>query len=101
MPSPPAPLPIVIARTGGTFPVLRARLGDFEDWVRAGLGGTAAPVLTIDAARGDGMPEPASIAGVVVTGSHAMVTDQAPWSEALGGWIARAVALQTPVLGIC
>ncbi|AVS72900.1 glutamine amidotransferase [Paracidovorax cattleyae] len=101
MPSPPAPLPIVIARTGGTFPALRTRLGDFEDWVRAGLGGTAAPVLTIDAARGDGMPEPASIAGVVVTGSHAMVTDQAPWSEALGGWIARAVALQTPVLGIC
>ncbi|WP_046059926.1 glutamine amidotransferase [Paracidovorax citrulli] len=101
MPSPPAPRPIVIARTGGTFPALRERLGDFEDWVQAGLACAAAPVLTIDAAQDEGMPEPASIAGVVVTGSHAMVTDRAPWSEALGGWLARAVAAQTPVLGIC
>lgn len=100
MPS-PKPLPIVIARTGGTFPVLRERLGDFEDWVQAGLAGTAAPVLTVDAAQGDGMPGPDAVAGVVVTGSHAMVTDRAPWSEALGGWLARAVAAQTPVLGIC
>ncbi|XDF35850.1 glutamine amidotransferase [Paracidovorax avenae] len=100
MPS-PTPLPIVIARTGGTFPALREHLGDFEDWVQAGLAGTAAPVLTIDAAQGDGMPEPDAVAGVVVTGSHAMVTDRAPWSEALGGWLARAVAAQTPVLGIC
>lgn len=100
MPS-PTPRPILIARTGGTFPALRERLGDFEDWVQAGLACTAAPVLTVDAAQGESMPDPDAVSGVVVTGSHAMVTDRAPWSETLGGWLARAVAAQTPVLGIC
>ncbi|AVS69235.1 glutamine amidotransferase [Paracidovorax avenae] len=100
MPS-PTPRPILIARTGGTFPSLRERLGDFEDWVQAGLACTAAPVLTVDAAQGESMPDPDAVSGVVVTGSHAMVTDRAPWSETLGGWLGRAVAAQTPVLGIC
>jgi GMP synthase (glutamine-hydrolysing) len=30
-----------------------------------------------------------------------MVTDRAPWSEALAAWLREAVAAQIPVLGIC
>ncbi|CAM3785135.1 glutamine amidotransferase [Paracidovorax anthurii] len=104
MPSSAAtPLPIVIARTGGTFEVLRGRLGDFADWVRTGLAAEAGglPVTVVDAAAGAPLPEPGAIAGVVLTGSHAMVTDRAGWSEGLGRWLARAVAARTPVLGIC
>jgi GMP synthase (glutamine-hydrolysing) len=38
---------------------------------------------------------------VVVSGSHAMVTDREPWSERLAAWLQRCVAQHTPVLGIC
>jgi GMP synthase (glutamine-hydrolysing) len=38
---------------------------------------------------------------VVVTGSSAFVSRREPWSERTGEWLARAVARETPVLGIC
>src|SRR5262245_61079370 len=52
-------------------------------------------------AQGDPLPAPESPAGVVVTGSSAMVSHREPWSELTAEWLARAVELGTPVLGIC
>lgn len=102
MSAPPA-RPLLILKTGDTFPPLRAQAGgDFEDWVRAGLGDDGAlPVRVIDTRHGADLPAPHTVAGAVVTGSHAMVSDREAWSEALGGWLADAVRQQTPVLGIC
>jgi len=100
----PAPRPLLILKTGDTFAHLSAQTGgDFEHWVRAGLerGEALLPVQTIDARHGAPLPAPHTVAGAVVTGSHAMVSDREPWSEALGGWLADAVRQQTPVLGIC
>ena len=39
--------------------------------------------------------------GVVLTGSHAMVTDREPWSEQTAAWLRDAVYVSLPVLGIC
>jgi GMP synthase (glutamine-hydrolysing) len=47
------------------------------------------------------LPDPTSVAGIVVTGSSAMVTDREPWSERTAEWLATAVRLEAPVLGIC
>jgi GMP synthase (glutamine-hydrolysing) len=47
------------------------------------------------------LPAPASLAGVVVTGSSAMVSERAPWSERTAAWLASAAFAGTPVLGIC
>jgi GMP synthase (glutamine-hydrolysing) len=91
----------VILKTGSTLPELRARRGDFEDWIAAGLGLGRDEVLLVDVARGDALPEPSAVSLAVVTGSAAMVTDRAPWSVALGEWLARAIALERPTLGIC
>lgn len=95
------PLPLVIVKVGGTFEALRARRGDFEHWVADGLGSQTLPILVIDPRRGDTLPAPDQVAGVVVTGSHAMVSHREPWSETTAAWLAQAVALDTPVLGIC
>ncbi|WP_285412305.1 glutamine amidotransferase [Variovorax sp. efr-133-TYG-130] len=95
------PLPLVIVKVGGTFDALRARRGDFEHWVADGLGTQTLPILVIDPRRGDTLPDPVQVAGVVVTGSHAMVSHREPWSETTAAWLAKAVALDTPVLGIC
>jgi GMP synthase (glutamine-hydrolysing) len=39
--------------------------------------------------------------GVVITGSHAMVTERRDWSERTADWLREAVAREVPVLGVC
>ncbi|MGN8078434.1 glutamine amidotransferase [Variovorax sp. 22077] len=96
------PHPLVIVKLGSTFEALRAQQGgDFEHWIADGLGEHALPLLVIDPRRGDALPDPAGVAGAVVTGSHAMVSHREPWSEATAAWLAQLVARDTPVLGIC
>jgi GMP synthase (glutamine-hydrolysing) len=96
-----SPRPLAIIKAGETLDALRDRHGDFEHWIAAGLGDTSLPVMVLDPRRGDTLPPPAAISGAIVTGSHAMVSQREPWSEATGAWLAQLVAHGTPVLGIC
>lgn len=95
------PRPLAIIKVGETFDALRERQGDFEHWIAAGLGATRLPVVVLDPRRGDTLPAPDTISGAIVSGSHAMVSHRAPWSEATGAWLRQLVARDTPVLGIC
>lgn len=94
--------PLLILKTGATHAHIRDRLGDFDDWIDAGLrAGGATTVLRHDA-QADGLPATHErFAGVVLTGSHAMVSEREPWSEALVPWLQAAVQAGTPILGIC
>ncbi len=96
-----SPHPLVIVKLGDTHARLRERRGDFEHWIADGLGSQTLPLLVIDPRRGDTLPEPDAVSGVVVTGSHAMVSHREPWSERTAEWLAQLVAHGTPVLGIC
>jgi len=91
----------VILKTGTTLPELLARRGDYEDWFLAGLGVARERVKVVAAHAGEAPPPPDRPAGVVVTGSSAMVSARAPWSEAAGAWLRAAVEAGTPVLGVC
>lgn len=94
--------PLLIVQTGRTHDHIRERLGDFDDWIATGLRAGSAEVRVHDAtASGTPPPEHNTLAGIVLTGSHAMASDREPWSEALVPWLQQAVALQTPLLGIC
>ncbi len=93
--------PLWIVKTGSTLPEIAARRGDFEDWIVAGLGLPADACPVADVAAGESLPEPDAAAGVVVTGSSAMVSHREPWSEGAARWLAGAVEAGTPVLGIC
>jgi GMP synthase (glutamine-hydrolysing) len=95
------PRPLVIVKLGDTHATLRERRGDFEHWIADGLGVQTLPLLVVDPRRGDTLPAPGTVSGVVVTGSHAMVSHREPWSERTAEWLARLVAQNTPVLGIC
>ena len=92
--------PVLIVKTGTTVRSAKRR-GDFEQWIGAGLGlaPEALEVRRVD--RDAPLPSPDEVAGIVVTGSSAMVTDARPWSERAAAWLRDAVAAQTPVLGIC
>jgi GMP synthase (glutamine-hydrolysing) len=92
---------LLIVKTGGTLPELRAQRGDYEAWIAAGMGRTPSEVDVVAVAQGELLPAPDAPAGVVVTGSSAMVSHREPWSERTAEWLARAAQSGTPVLGIC
>jgi GMP synthase (glutamine-hydrolysing) len=91
--------PILIIKTGSTFDDLTAARGDFEHWTAAGLG--TDHWLCVDVRRGQPLPDPASVAGCVITGSHDMITDQTDWMRQTGRWVAQALTAGLPMLGIC
>jgi GMP synthase (glutamine-hydrolysing) len=93
--------PILIVKTGTTLASLAGECGDFEDWIRAGMGLDRNQVTVIPVFEGIDLPDPKHFAGVVVTGSGAMVSHREPWSEQTAEWLRDALESTTPVLGIC
>jgi GMP synthase (glutamine-hydrolysing) len=92
---------LLVIKAGDAIPAISAKRRDFETWIAAGAGLSLADVQVVRVFQGEALPEPEAVPGVVVTGSSAMVTDRQLWSENTARWLARAVALQKPVLGIC
>ncbi|MEG2049730.1 MAG: glutamine amidotransferase [Comamonas sp.] len=96
---------LYILKTGSTLPALAAAHGDFEDWIAQGLAGTPLDIRVLDAhactAAGWQWPDRAAMAGLVITGSHDMVTDGADWSLRCEDWLRSLAQHHLPLLGIC
>lgn len=92
--------PVLIACAGRTFPQISARQGDFDDWIAQGLG-ERLPATVLDIRAAQVLPAADTLAGVVVTGSHSMVSDREPWSEQAADWLRAVTVAGVPVLGIC
>lgn len=94
--------PIAVLKTGEALAPVKAACGDFEHWIARRLGRPLETLRVISVHEGDALPEASSIAGVVVTGSPAMVTDREDWSEASAAWLGAIVQRDTvPMLGLC
>jgi GMP synthase (glutamine-hydrolysing) len=91
----------LIIKVGETFPALVSRRGDFEHWILAGMGDGISNWKILDVRNGGSLPAYDSIAGLVITGSHAMVTDHEDWSERIADWLPGVVEQGIPTLGIC
>ena len=92
---------LLLIKAGSTVPTPLASRGDFEAWFLRGLGVDPALTRVIRVHEGEELPPPAEAAGVLVTGSPAMVTHRARWSEDTAVWLARVVEARVPVLGVC
>jgi GMP synthase (glutamine-hydrolysing) len=92
---------IYILKIGSTYPFLRERHGDFDEWTRRALGPMKREVRVLDIENGEHPPELSDCASIIITGSHAMVTDELPWSVNLERWLPSAVEKGIPLLGIC
>lgn len=91
---------IVILKTGSTHPVIQQTFGDFEQWFRDRLeNGRHAVVVDVTQEEPRGRPD--QWAGIIVTGSPAMVTAREPWSEQTAAWLRTAVEQEVPILGVC
>ncbi len=92
---------LYIIKTGTTFPNTEKSFGDFDQWTVDVLGSVGVELGIVDVEHGAPFPEEDECAGVVITGSHAMVTDNIPWSVNLKKWITFLLEAQIPVFGIC
>lgn len=90
-----------IIKTGSTLPAVRQLFGDFEEWMIDGCGLSDAAVLVVNVMLGEPLPPVDSLSGVIITGSPAMVTDQADWMRSLAAWIPQVLEQKAPLLGVC
>lgn len=93
--------PVLIIRTGRAPDPIRARHGDFPHWFRLGAGMPLQKLRIVDVAAGEALPTPREVAGAIITGSAAMVTERAAWSERTAGWIRDAMDVELPMFGVC
>lgn len=100
---------LAILKTGDSFADVISHHGDFDALFLAALSspGTTPPsteltIDIIDVRDPDvALPSVEAIDGVMITGSHAMVSDREAWSEALKPWLCEARARQLPMFGVC
>ncbi len=92
---------MLIIKMGDTTPEIRARRGDFEDWFISGMGIEKESAGVVHVHRQEDLPDYADVSGVVITGSHDMVTDRLDWSERTAKWLPEAVSREIPILGVC
>jgi GMP synthase (glutamine-hydrolysing) len=92
--------PFLILETGQPVASMR-RHGGFPHWIRVAAGLERDATVAVDVERGEPLPHHGGFAGVLVTGSAAMVTDRHPWSERSAEWLREAAHAGVPVFGIC
>ncbi len=93
---------IVIAVTGTPPEKAQKIYGDFSQWISSPEGSKASnSFCVIDTTQTSTFPESKHIAGVIITGSPAMVTAKEPWSLQVETWITHLIDQHTPILGIC
>ena len=92
--------PFLILETGAPIPSLR-RHGGFGHWIRVAAGLHGRQVRQLAVTQGAPLPDARDFAGVLVTGSGAMVTDREDWSERSAAWLRDAAHAGQALFGIC
>lgn len=95
---------VLIVKTGDAYPEVVDQHGDFETLFLNQLSTTLPAHLRLqvwDARRDATAPALNTLAGIVITGSHSMVSEAEPWSEALKPWLNEALESDIAMLGVC
>lgn len=92
---------LLLVQTGEAPESIHARFGGFADWFRDAMRVEPAQLRVVRVDEGAALPAPDSVAGAVITGSAAMVTERADWSERTAAWIRDAMDADTPLFGVC
>lgn len=92
---------LLIIQTGEAPEPILGRLGGFAEWFRIAMRLQPEQVHPVRVDSGEKLPSPKGIAGAVITGSGAMVTDREPWSENTAAWLRGAMDAELPLFGVC
>jgi GMP synthase (glutamine-hydrolysing) len=102
LPKSGVPMPtILLLQVGHTYESVAQTRGDYDAWFTRALAVPGLRVESVPIYQGAQVPDHWDYAGVVVTGSFAMVTDHAPWSEACAAYLRSAFVRNLPILGVC
>ncbi len=93
---------LLIIKTGSAVTEVRRAHGDFDLWFRQSMGLEEEECTVVSVHDDEALPkDPESVAAVLVTGSPAMVSHRAEWSERTAAWLKDFHALARPLLGVC
>lgn len=92
---------IIILKMGDTLDSVKRDWGDFENHVKSKLNTDENNIKIIDCKKDRLDIEKENIKGIIITGSHSMVTDYEPWSVRVSDWLKTLKDTNIPILGIC
>ncbi len=92
---------MLILQVGTASKEIRTSLGDSPEWFCRALHRSIDTVEVVKVFEGEEIPPADPNRPTIITGSGAMVTDRHPWSERAAQWIREAMAIGTPLLGVC
>lgn len=78
-----------------------ARVGEQPSWFIDALDLAASDYIIVRPHLGEPLPAFDRISGAILSGSWAMVTDHAEWSERSAAWVRAAIDAELPLLGVC
>lgn len=94
-------LPLAIIQLETPPENVMAVVGEQHHWFVSALALQPEDYVVIRPDLGDALPAPETISAAILSGSWAMVTDHADWSERTAAWIRGAVEQSLPLLGVC
>lgn len=92
---------LLIIKTGATFSLINKNYGDFEDFIISQVNINPKDVIICSVYKNETLPELKEVSGVIITGSHSMVTEREPWSVMTEKYLRDIAGKSIPVLGIC
>ena len=92
---------IAIIQTGQAIPAALEKYGDFDQWFIDGMETEKPQTKTFRVFENLTFPNIEELAGVIISGSGSMVTDELDWSEATIKWLKPIIDTGIPILVVC
>ncbi|KJY81776.1 glutamine amidotransferase [Vibrio galatheae] len=91
---------LLIVNVGSAPESQLTQFGDFEQWAKQAIGETALNIAFHDGINKP-LPQPNTLAGVIIMGSLSMVTEEKDWMKRLANEVVQLAESNIPTLGIC
>lgn len=93
---------LIVLQTGDVVAALVPTRGEYLDLIRETVGDAwSGDWEAVDVRTDAPLPDPAGIAGFIMTGSSASVTERAPWMLRAEAHLRAIAAANVPLFGIC
>ncbi|WP_182058728.1 glutamine amidotransferase [Pantoea sp. ME81] len=94
-------LPLALIQLEVPPPQVVAQIGEQPVWFIDALQLQPEDYVIVRPHLGEELPAFDRVSGAILSGSWAMVTDHADWSERTAAWIRGALEAELPLLGVC
>lgn len=94
-------LPLALIQLEVPPPQVVAQIGEQPLWFIDALQLQPDDYVIVRPHLGEALPDFDGVSGAILSGSWAMVTDHADWSERTAAWIRGALDAALPLLGVC